>query len=56
MAMIVVNVVVQVKNIGMARVPGSTLIISWPYELESHHPSGKHILYLLDPPLVGRLV
>ena len=30
----------------------STLVISWPYEVENGHPQGKHLLYLLDPPKV----
>ena len=34
------------------RVSFSKLKIRWPYEVESGHPSGKRLLYLMDPPVV----
>jgi Integrin alpha len=37
---------VQVRNIGNATVPESSVLISWPYETAS----GQHVLYLLDEP------
>jgi len=38
----------QVKNIGNARVPGATLFIRWPYETSA----GQHALYLLQQPSI----
>jgi integrin alpha 7 len=42
----------EIKNVGRARVPRSTVFISWPYELHSEYSSGKHLLYLIEEPLL----
>ncbi len=43
----------QVKNAGNGRVGNAMVNISWPYEVRSSYPHGKHILYLMKAPEVG---
>jgi len=47
--------VLKVVNHGPGAIGGATLRIYWPYELKTPYPQGKHLLYLMQPPVV-RLV
>ena len=42
--------VVQITYKGSGNVRNTQVVISWPYELQSIHASGKHLLYLTQLP------
>lgn len=41
-----------VVNHGPGAIGGATLRIYWPYELKTPYTQGKHLLYLMQPPVV----
>ena len=43
----------QVKNIGHGNVANSTVTIFWPYEVQSKDDQGKHLLYMIEEPVVS---
>lgn len=42
----------EIKNRGDAPVVSSTLVVHWPYELQSDYPDGKYVLYILEAPML----
>ena len=46
----------QVRNDGDGLVPSSKVVIHWPYETQSSYEHGKHLLYLMEEPLVSDML
>ncbi len=41
----------QVTNLGPWSVSNVSVLISWPYEVQSPFPQGKWALYMMEPPM-----
>lgn len=47
-----INHTYTVTNYGPGTIDGATLRILWPSKLKTQYPEGKHLLYLMQPPMV----